>query len=225
MRLLVIEDEAPLAEAVATGLRAEGFEVDVSLDGLDGLWRAQEHAYAAIICDILLPGMNGYKICRTLRDEGIATPILMLTAKSGTHDEAEALDTGADDFLAKPFSFVVLVARTRALLRRSQVTRPPVLRAGSLALDPALRTCTLDDEAVELTPREFAVLEQLLRRGGDVVPRTALLDDVWGPDYGGDPKVVDVYIHYLRKKLDERVGRPIIRTIRGIGYQIPDGAR
>lgn len=222
VRILVVEDEVDLADAVATGLRAEGFEVDVSHDGLDGLWRAREHAYAAILLDILLPGMNGYRVCASLRAEGNDTPILMLTAKSGDHDLAEALDTGADDYLSKPFSFVVLVARLRALVRRGGPRRAPVLHAGAVTLDPASRSCRVGDEAVDLTPREFALLECLLRHAGTVLSRRDLLTDIWGPDYPADSNVVDVYIRYLRKKIDEPFGRSTIETIRGVGYRLKD---
>jgi two-component system OmpR family response regulator len=206
MRVLVVEDEPSIAEALATGLRAEGFDVDVVGDGNDGLWRARETDYAAIILDILLPGMNGYKVCRTLRDEDIWTPILMLTAKHGELDEAEALDTGADDFLSKPFSFVVLVARLRALLRRGVVPRPAVLTVGTLSLDPASRHCERDGTTIELTAREYALLELLMRRSDAIVPKTVLLDEVWGPEFEGDPNIVEVYIGYLRKKIDAPFG-------------------
>ena len=167
MRVLVVEDEELLAEAIADGLTAEGFDVDVAHDGLDGLWRAREGSYDAIVLDILLPGMNGYKVCRTLRDEGVWTPILMLTAKDGEYDEAEALDTGADDFLSKPFSFVVLVARLRALLRRGAPPRPNVLTVGTLELDPRHATCSARRHRHRLTPREFALLEFLMRKDGE----------------------------------------------------------
>ena len=172
--MLVIEDEVHLGEVVRRGLAAEGFDVELTHDGLDGLWRARERRYAAIVLDLLLPGMNGFEVCRTLRDEGIGTPILMLTAKRGEYDEAEALDTGADDFLSKPFSFVVLVARLRALARRG-ASRPPTLTVGDLVVDPAARTCHRDGTAVALTPRELALLAALLRRDGDVAPKHDLL--------------------------------------------------
>ena len=220
MRVLVVEDEASIADALAIGLRAEGFDVDIADNGTDGLWRARETAYAAIILDILLPGMNGFKVCRTLRDEGVWTPILMLTAKDGELDEAEALDTGADDFLSKPFSFVVLVARLRALLRRGSTPRPTVLTVGSLTLDPASRQCRRGDHAVDLTAREYALLELLMRRSDAIVSKTVLLDEVWGPDFEGDPNIVEVYIGHLRAKIDRPFGRESIRTIRGAGYRI-----
>ncbi len=220
MRLLVVEDEASIATALADGLRAEGFDIDVVGNGTDGLWRARETEYAAIILDILLPGMNGYRVCRTLRDEGVWTPILMLTAKDGELDEAEALDTGADDFLSKPFSFVVLVARLRALLRRGAAPRPTVLTVGSLTLDPASRQCTRRDTVINLTAREYALLELLMRRSDAIVPKTILLDEVWGPDFEGDPNIVEVYIGYVRKKVDAPFGLQTILTVRGAGYRL-----
>ena len=220
MRVLVVEDEASIADALAIGLRAEGFDVDIADNGTDGLWRARETAYAAIILDILLPGMNGFKVCRTLRDEGVWTPILMLTAKDGELDEAEALDTGADDFLSKPFSFVVLVARLRALLRRGSTPRPTVLRVGSLSLDPASRQCRRGDVAVDLTAREYALLELLMRRSDAIVSKSVLLDEVWGPDFEGDPNIVEVYIGYVRKKIDAPFGVQTILTVRGAGYRL-----
>jgi DNA-binding response OmpR family regulator len=218
--LLVVEDEKSIADALATGLRAEGFDVDVASDGLDGLWRARETAYAAIVLDILLPGMNGFKVCRTLREEGVWTPILMLTAKDGELDEAEALDTGADDFLSKPFSFVVLVARIRALLRRGATPRPPALTVGTLTLDPATRRCARGETQVELTAREFGLLELLMRRADEVIPKPTLLDEVWGPDFAGDPNIVEVYIGYLRRKIDQPFDLHTIQTVRGAGYRL-----
>jgi two-component system, OmpR family, response regulator len=222
VRVLVVEDEVHLAEAIGEGLTTEGFDVELCHDGLDGLWRARERPYGAIVLDILLPGMNGYKVCETLRQEGVWTPILMLTAKSGQYDEAEALDTGADDFLAKPFSFVVLVARLRALVRRGGPPRPTLLAVGDLELDPARRRCRRGAVDVELTPREWSVLELLMRRPGDVVPKRELLVHVWGLDFEGDDNVVEVYVRYLRRKLDAPFGRASIRTVRGVGYRLVD---
>ena len=222
MRLLVVEDEVALAHSVSRGLVAEGFAVDVVHDGLDGLWRAREHAYGAIVLDLLLPGMNGFQVCRTLRAEDNWTPILVLTAKDGEYDEAEALDTGADDYLAKPFSFVVLLARLRALLRRGSAPRPALLRQGSLVVDPHRRTCHRGTTPVGLTPREFAVLEALLRRDGGVVAKTEILDEVWGPEFPGDPNVVEVYVRYLRRKIDVPFGLETIETVRHVGYRLVD---
>jgi two-component system OmpR family response regulator len=223
VRVLVVEDEVHLGETVSRGLRAEGFDVELVHDGLDGLWRARERQYAAIVLDILLPGMNGYQVCRTLRDDGVWTPILMLTAKNGEYDEAEALDIGADDFLSKPFSFVVLVARLRALARRGTAPRPPVLTAGDLVVDPVSRTCTRGGAGIDLTPRELALLAALLRRPGEVVPKAQLLRQVWGDDFDGDANVVEVYVGYLRRKLDVPFGRRTLQTVRGAGYRlVPD---
>jgi two-component system OmpR family response regulator len=222
MRVLLVEDEVGLADAIVRGLGAEGFEVDAVHDGLDGLWRAREHRYAAVILDIMLPGMNGYQICRTLRAEGVWTPILMLTAKDGEWDETEALDTGADDFLSKPFSFVVLVARLRAVLRRGAAPRPAVLSVGDLQLDPATHEVHRDGTAIDLTAREFALLEHLLRHRDEVVPKRALLEDVWGHESDADPNVVEVYIGYLRRKVDVPFDRRSIVTVRGVGYRVVD---
>jgi len=220
VRVLVVEDEVHLANVLARGLGAEGFTVEMTHDGIDGLWRARERQYGAIVLDILLPGMNGFEVCRTLRAEGVWTPILMLTAKNGEYDEAEALDTGADDFLAKPFSFVVLVARLRALQRRGGATRPSVLRVGDLTIDPGARVCARGDVPVDLTAREFDLLEALLRRPGDVCGKLDLLDEVWGHDFGGDANVVEVYVGYLRRKIDAPFGRASLQTVRGVGYRL-----
>jgi two-component system OmpR family response regulator len=220
MRVLLVEDEVGLADAITRGLAAEGFEVDAVHDGLEGLWRAREHRYAAVILDIMLPGMNGYQICRTLRDEGVWTPILMLTAKDGEWDEAEALDTGADDFLSKPFSFVVLLARLRALFRRGAPPRPAILEVGPLRLDPGTRRLEREGRTIKLTAREFALLEYLMRRDGNVASKQDILDHVWGMDFGGDPNVVEVYIGYLRRKIDQPFDSHLIRTIRGMGYRL-----
>jgi DNA-binding response OmpR family regulator len=220
VRVLVVEDEVRLAEAIGRGLTAEGFVVEVVHDGTEGLWRAREHPYGAIVLDILLPGTNGFEVCRQLRAEGVWTPILMLTAKCGEYDEAEALDTGADDFLAKPFSFVVLVARLRSLERRGGRPRPPTLTTGDLLLDPATRHCQRDDIAISLTAREFDVLEALMRSSGDVVPKDQLLQQVWGHEFEGDRNIVEVYVRYLRRKIDAPFGRQSLQTVRNVGYRI-----
>jgi len=220
VRVLVVDDEVHLGEALSRGLTAEGFDVELSHDGLDGLWRVRERSYRAVVLDILLPGMNGYEVCRTLRAEGNWVPILMLTAKDGEYDEAEALDTGADDFLSKPFSFVVLVARLRALIRRGAAPRPPLLSAGDLVLDPLARTCHRRGTAVELSRREAALLEALLRREGQPAPKVDLLREVWGDDFAGDANVVEVYVGYLRRKVDAPFGRSSIETVRGVGYRV-----
>jgi DNA-binding response OmpR family regulator len=220
VRVLLVDDEVHLAESIGRGLTAEGFAVEMVHNGLDGLWRARERSYGAIVLDILLPGMNGYEVCRTLRAEGNWTPILMLTAKDGEYDEAEALDTGADDFLSKPFSFVVLVARLRAVGRRGATPRPPVLSAGDLVFDPLTRRCHRGDVPIALTPRELALLEALLQTPNAVVAKRDLLRRVWGEDFDGDANVVEVYVRYLRRKIDEPFGRHTLRTVRGHGYQL-----
>ena len=220
VRVLLVDDEVHLAESIGRGLTAEGFAVEMVHNGLDGLWRARERSYGAIVLDILLPGMNGYEVCRTLRAEGNWTPILMLTAKDGEYDEAEALDTGADDFLSKPFSFVVLVARLRAVGRRGATPRPPVLSAGDLVFDPLTRRCHRGDVPIALTPRELALLEALMQTPNAVVAKRDLLRRVWGEDFDGDANVVEVYVRYLRRKIDEPFGRHTLRTVRGHGYQL-----
>jgi two-component system OmpR family response regulator len=220
MRVLVVEDEKRLAAGLRDGLEADGFAVDVALDGTTGLWRAREEPYDAIVLDIMLPGTNGYKVCRTLRDEGVWTPILMLTAKDGEWDEVEALDTGADDYLTKPFSHAVLVAHLRALLRRGARERPAVLEAGTLRMDPATRRAWRGPTEIELTGRELALLEFLLRRRGDVVSKREILEHVWDVDFEGDPNIVEVYVRRLRNKLDRPFGRAAIETVRGAGYRL-----
>lgn len=218
--MLLVEDEPTLANSVKRGLEAEGMSVDWEADGTDGLWRAREGCYDAVVLDIMLPGTNGYEVCRSLRSEEIWTPILMLTAKDGEYDEADAFEEGADDYLRKPFSHVVLVARLRSLVRRSATGRTKVLEVGDLALDPAAMRCTRGDQAIELTPREFALLEALLLRSPEVVSKTELLDLVWGMDFEGDPNIVEVYIGYLRRKVDRPFGTESVKTVRGVGYQI-----
>jgi DNA-binding response OmpR family regulator len=222
VRVLLVEDDPDLADTVALGLQAEGFSVDVAPDGDVGLWQAREQRYSAIVLDIMLPGRNGYRVCRALRDAGDDTPILMLTAKQGAYDEAEALDTGADDFLSKPFAFVVLVARLRALVRRAGPSRAPVLRCGDLTLDPATRHCARGGRAIELTPRELSLLELLLRRPGEVARRADLLAEVWGHDHPADSNVIDVYVGYLRRKIDQPFGRSTLETVRGVGFRLVD---
>ena len=216
MRVLVVDDEVRLAAAVQRGLQAEGFTVDVAHTGLDGLWAATEQRYDAIVLDIMLPGMNGYRVCAELRNRGVDTPILMLTAKDGEFDEAEALDTGADDFLSKPFSFVVLVARLRALIRRAGGRATNEMSVGRVTLHPAARRCTVDGVQVALTSREFAILECLARRAGEVVPKRDILDSVWDDAFDGPDNVVEVHVHALRRKL----GAEAIETIRGAGYRL-----
>jgi two-component system, OmpR family, response regulator len=220
MRLLVVEDEQRLAAGLRKGLEAEGFAVDVVHNGTDGIWMARENPFDAIILDIMLPGANGYQVCRTLRSEGNWTPILMLTAKDGVWDEVEGLDTGADDYLAKPFSYAVLVARLRALCRRGAHPRPTVLEAGDLRLDPATRRVWLCGEQIELTRREFAILEYLLHHPDEVLSKRDILAHVWDFDFDGDPNIVEVYVGRLRTKLRQPDDRPVIETVRGAGYRL-----
>ncbi|MCX4513348.1 MULTISPECIES: response regulator transcription factor [Streptomyces] len=220
MRLLIVEDEKRLALSLARGLTAEGFAVDVVHDGLEGLHRAGEDAYDLVVLDIMLPGLNGYRVCAALRAAGNDVPILMLTAKDGEYDEAEGLDTGADDYLTKPFSYVVLVARVKALLRRRgrAGAASPVLRAGGLTVDTATRRVHHGEEEVVLTAKEFAVLEQLALRPGEVVGKPEILEHVWDFAYDGDPNIVEVYVSALRRKL----GPSAIQTVRGAGYRLAD---
>ncbi len=220
MRVLVVEDEAVLAEGVRRGLEAEGFATDVAANGVDGLWMATEHPYDAIVLDILLPGMNGYKVCAELRAAGVWTPILMLTAKDGDLDEAEALDTGADDYVTKPFSYVALVARLRALIRRGGAERPAVLEAGDLRLDPAEHRAWRGDVELSLTGRELALLEYLLRCEGSICSKTDIVNHVWDGSFDGDLNIVEVYIGHLRAKIDRPFGRSSIQTVRGAGYRL-----
>jgi two-component system OmpR family response regulator len=220
MRVLVVEDEENLATAVVQGLRAEGYDTEVAHDGAEGLWRAREGQFDAIVLDIMLPRLNGYLVCKTLREEQIWTPILMLTAKDGEYDEAEGLDTGADDYLTKPFSFVVLLARLRALIRRGTEIRPAILTVGDVTLDPATKECHRGTTEIRLTPREFALLEALVAQPGRVLTKQELIDRVWGLDHYGPINIVEVYIGYLRKKIDRPFGTDTLQTVRGTGYRV-----
>ncbi|MGH9190619.1 MAG: response regulator transcription factor [Acidimicrobiales bacterium] len=220
MKLLLVEDDVKIARAVKRGLEAEGFSVETSVDGLDGLWRATESSYDLIVLDIMLPGRNGYQVCADLRKAENWTPILMLTAKDGDLDEAEALDTGADDYLTKPFSYPVLVARVRALLRRAGGHDPVPVKVGDLRIDPAQKRTWRGDAEVRLTAREFAVLEFLVRRAGQVQSKDEILAGVWDDGFEGDLNIVEVYVRRLRQKIDEPFGRHSIETIRGAGYRL-----
>jgi DNA-binding response OmpR family regulator len=223
MRVLVVEDEARLAASLRTGLEAEGFAVDVAPDGGEALWFARENEYDAILLDIMLPVLNGYEVCATLRAEKIWTPILMLTAKDGEWDQVEALDTGADDYVTKPFSFDVLLARLRSLLRRGTPERPTQLVVGDLVLDPATRRARRGDVTLTLTSRELSLLEFLMRRQGDVVTKAEILAHVWDFNFEGDPNIVEVYIARLRRKIDKPFDRLTIETLRGSGYRLGEG--
>jgi len=220
MRVLVVDDERRLASSLRVGLEAEGFAVDVAHDGTDGLWLAREHPYDAIVLDLMLPGINGYKVCATLRSERNWTPVLMLTAKDGEWDQVEGLDTGADDYLTKPFSFPVLLARLRAVARRGARERPTLLEAGDLRLDPAARRVWRGEDEIDLTSREFSLLAFLMRHVGDVVTKLQVLDAVWDVDFEGDPNIVEVYVRHLRNKIDRPFGREAIQTVRGAGYRL-----
>ena len=209
-----------MAESLRAGLVNEGFAVDVASDGAEGLWYAEEVNYDAIILDLMLPKVNGFKVCHTLRERSDWTPILMLTAKDGHLDEAEGLDAGADDYLTKPFNFVVLLARLRALLRRPGRERPTKLTSGDLVLDPASHEVTRSGRPISLTAREFSILEVLLSRPGEAVSKTTILEHVWDFDFDGGPNIVEVYVRSLRKKIDEPFGRRSIVTVRGAGYRL-----
>jgi two-component system OmpR family response regulator len=220
VKVLLVEDDRKVATAVKRGLEAEGFGVEVACEGVQGLWMATEGAYDLIVLDIMLPGRNGYQICAELRSAGNWTPILMLTAKDGDLDEAEALDTGADDYLTKPFSFPVLVARVRALMRRTTGRNPAPVAVGDLRIDPGERRVWRGDVALTFTAREFDVLEFLVRRAGQVVSKHEILAGVWDHDFDGDPNIVEVYVRRLRRKIDEPFGRHTIETLRRAGYRL-----
>jgi two-component system OmpR family response regulator len=216
MRLLVVEDETRMAHALRRGLNADGFAVELAGDGPTGLDLARHGDFDAVVLDVMLPRLSGYDVVRTLRAEQNWVPVLMVSAKDGEHDQADGLDCGADDYLTKPFSYVVLLAHLRALLRRAPLARPAVLSAGDVRLDPATREVTVADQSVALTPREFGLLEYLLRRPGDVVTKIEILDHVWDSPEDTNPNVVEVYVGYLRRKL----GRRLVETIRGAGYRL-----
>jgi DNA-binding response OmpR family regulator len=218
VKLLVVEDDTKIATAVRRGLEDEGFTVDLAATGDDGWWMATEGSYDLIVLDIMLPGRNGYVLCRDLRAAGDWTPILMLTAKRGDLDEAEALDTGADDFLSKPFSFPVLIARVRSLLRRAGRGAPVSTTVGAVDVDSAARRVRSSGVDVALTRREFDVLEFLALRAGHVVSKDEIIAGVWEFDFGGDPNIVEVYVGRLRRKVDEPFGTRHITTVRGSGY-------
>lgn len=220
VKLLVVEDDIHLAAVLRRGLQDAGFSVDVEHTGPDGMWAGTENDYDAIILDLMLPGMNGYDVLKRLRAEQVWAPVLVLTAKDGEWDQVDALDLGADDYLTKPFSMAVLVARLHSLLRRGAHARPPVLTAGDLSLDPGRGTVHRSGEQLALTAKEFALLEYLIRHAGEVVSKTELLDHVWDSAFDGDVNVVEVYVGYLRRKLDQPSGQPHIETIRHRGYRL-----
>jgi DNA-binding response OmpR family regulator len=229
MRVLLVEDEKRLAESIRQGLTLEGFVVDVIHDGVSALWAATEYHYDVIILDILLPGKNGYKVLEELRQRKKWTPVLMLTAKDGEYDQTDAFDLGADDYLTKPFSLMVLVARLRALIRRGAPERPTTIRVGSLALDPARRSVRRGDKTLSLTAREYGLLLYLMRHAGYVVTKAQILDNVWDSAFVGSDNVVEVYVGYLRKKIDAPFNLQTLTTLRGLGYRLdsdePSGHR
>jgi DNA-binding response OmpR family regulator len=225
VRILVVEDDKQLAAGLRRGLEAEGYAVDVALDGTEGEWFAAENAYDALVVDVMLPGLTGDVLCARRRDAGDWTPILMLTARAGPEQETRALDAGADDFLAKPFSFMVLTARIRALLRRGSAQRPAVLEVGDLRLDPAKHQVWRGDKPVALTPRQFALLEFFMRRPDEVLSKAAILEHVWDFAFDGHPNIVEVYVRQLRQRIDEPFGRSSLQTVRLVGYRLVDDAR
>jgi two-component system OmpR family response regulator len=220
VRVLVVEDEVKMAALLQRGLREEGYAVDVASDGTEALWLATENGYDAIVLDVMLPDVDGFEVCRKLREAGRWSPVLMLTARDGVPDRVAGLDAGADDYLTKPFSFAELLARLRALVRRGAPERPAVLRVGDLVLDPATRRVARDGAPVELTAREFALLEFFMRHPGEVLSRTRLIEHVWDFAFEGDSNVVDVYVRYLREKIDRPFARDSIETVRGAGYRL-----
>jgi two-component system OmpR family response regulator len=222
MRVLVVEDELRMASLIRRGLLAEGQAADVAPSGEDALWMAAAHDYDAIVLDVMLPGINGFETCRRLREAGMWTPVLMLTARDAVEDRVAGLDTGADDYLVKPFSFAELLARLRALARRGPVERPAVLEVGDLRLDPAARRVWRGDTEVSLSAKEFQLLETFMRHPGEVLSRYQLLEHAWDYDYENRSNIVDVYVRYLRDKIDRPFGRSSLETVRGAGYRLDD---
>lgn len=220
MRVLLVEDERALAQTLKDGLAADGFVVDVAHDGVTGQWLATENPYDVVVLDIMLPGRNGYDVLRNLRTEHVWTPTLMLTAKDGEFDQTDAFDLGADDYLTKPFSYPILVARLRALARRGAPERPTVLQVADLALDPARRSVTRAGTPITLTAKEFALLHYFMRNAGQVLSKSQILDNVWDPAFDGNENIVEVYLGYLRRKVDAPFGIRSLETVRGMGYRL-----
>jgi len=219
MRVLVVQEEPATSRAIKQGLLAKGFDSDIVHNGEDALWRAREGEYAAIVLELLLSKINGYDVCQSMRDEGIRTPILVLTAKSGEYDEIESFELGADDFLRKPFSIDVLIARLQALLRRGHLELNQT-SVGPLRYDHECRSCWINEQEIKLTKREAQVLQSLILSQGKVVPKQKLIHSIWGMDFDGDPNIIDVYIGYLRRKIDQPHGIALFETVRGVGYRI-----
>ncbi|HEV7888873.1 MAG TPA: response regulator transcription factor [Acidimicrobiales bacterium] len=222
MRVLVVEDETKMAALVKRGLEREGYAVDVAGDGDTALWAAREHDYDAIVLDAMIPGPDGFEVCRRLRGEGRWAPVMMLTARDAVRDRVAGLDAGADDYLTKPFAFAELFARLRAITRRDPGERPVVLEVGDLVLDPVRRLVSRDGQEIALSPKEFALLEEFMRHEGEVLSRSRILEHVWDFAYDGTSNVVDVYVRYLREKIDRPFGRRSIETVRGSGYRLRD---
>jgi two-component system OmpR family response regulator len=222
MRLLVVEDESKLAGLLARGLREEGYAVDIASTGNDAVWMAQAAPYDAIVLDVMLPGVDGFEVLRRLRADGVWTPVLMLTARDAVADRVGGLDSGADDYLTKPFSFAELFARLRAIARRGPVERPAVLQLGDLRLDPAAHRAWRGEIELKLSAREFALLELLMRRPGETLTRLQILEGGWDMAFESRSNIVDVYMRYLREKIDRPFGRESIETVRGVGYRLRD---
>jgi two-component system OmpR family response regulator len=220
VRVLVVEDEARMAGLLKRALQEEGHAVDIASDGPEGLWLATENAYEAIVLDVMLPGLDGIQLCRRLRESGSWVPVLLLTARDGVGDRVRGLDAGADDYLVKPFSLLELAARLRALARRDGRSRPAVLAEGDLRLDPAAKRAWRGETEVQLTPKEFALLEFFLRHPGRVLTRSQIIEALWDFAYDGGSNVVDQYVNYLRRKIDTPFGRHDIETVRGMGYRL-----
>jgi two-component system, OmpR family, response regulator len=226
MRVLIVEDEVKMASLIRRGLRADGMAADVAIKGEDALWMAGATRYDAIVLDVMLPGIGGFDVCRRLRRDGVWSPVLMLTARDAVEDRVAGLDTGADDYLTKPFSFAELSARLRALVRRGPVERPAVLEAGDLRVDPATKQVRRGTTDIALSAKEFALLETFMRRPGQVLDRFQLLEHAWDYEYENRSNVIDVYVRYLREKIDRPFGADTIETVRGAGYRLrPDGGR
>ena len=223
VRVLVVEDELKMAGLIRRGLVEEGHAADVASTGEDALWMAQAHPYEAIVLDVMLPSLSGFETCRRLRNSGVWAPVLMLTARDAVEDRVAGLDAGADDYLAKPFSFAELLARLRALARRGGVERPAELEVGDLRLDPASRRAWRGGQEIALSPKEFALLETFMRRPGQVLSRLQLLEHAWDFAYENRSNVIDVYVRYLREKVDRPFDTTSIETVRGVGYRLRDG--
>jgi two-component system OmpR family response regulator len=226
MRVLVVEDEVKMASLIRRGLREEGLSADVAVKGEDALWMAQATEYEAIVLDVMLPGLDGFETCSRLREAGVWSPVLILTARDAVEDRVAGLDGGADDYLIKPFSFAELLARLRALVRRGPIERPVMLEVGDLKLDPATRRVWRGESEVALSSKEFSLLEAFMRHPGEVLSRYRLLEHAWDYDYENRSNVIDVYVRYLREKVDRPFGAESIETVRGAGYRLrPDGGR